>query len=103
MLHNGLPTARSQFDGTAHSLSFDYAAFNRGHVTQDIKGGVGDIAEDGFNFEMATDADGLGPAIAGEAIRRSWRTSIRSTRTCSTTSAGRARAVGLSWAPSAWG
>ena len=69
VLLTGLQTSAAGGGGTAHSLSFDYAAFNRGHVTQDIKGGVGDIAEDGFNFQTANDADGLGPAIAGEAIK----------------------------------
>jgi len=69
VLLTGLQTSAAGGDGTAHSLSFDYAAFNRGHVTQDSKGGVGDIAEDGFNFLTAKDADGLGPAIAGDAIK----------------------------------
>jgi type VI secretion system secreted protein Hcp len=69
VLVTGLQTSAAGGDGTAHSLSFDYAAFNRGHVTQDIKGGVGDIVEDGFNFKTLTDADGLGPAITGEAIK----------------------------------
>jgi type VI protein secretion system component Hcp len=69
VLLTGLQTSAADGDGTAHSLSFDYAAFNRGHVTQDSKGGVGDIAEDGFNFLTAKDADGLGPAIAGDAIK----------------------------------
>ena len=69
VLLTGLQTSADGGGGTAHSLSFDYAAFNRGHVTQDIKGGVGDIAEDGFDFTTSKDADGLGPAIAGDAIK----------------------------------
>jgi type VI secretion system secreted protein Hcp len=68
VLLTSLQTSAGSGGGTAHSLSFDYAAFNRGHVTQDIKGGVGDIDEDGFDFQLAEDADGLGPAIAGNAI-----------------------------------
>ena len=68
VLVTGLLTSADGGGGTAHNLSFDYAAFNRGHVTQDIKGSVGDIAEDGFNFLTVKDADGLGPEIAGEAI-----------------------------------
>jgi type VI protein secretion system component Hcp len=68
VLLTGLQTSASDA-GTAHSLSFDYAAFNRGHVTQDSKGGVGDIARDGFNFKTLADADSLGPPIAGDAIK----------------------------------
>jgi VCBS repeat-containing protein len=51
-----------------HSLSFDYAAFNRGHVTQDAKGGVSNVFEDGWDFQTAKDANGVGPAIVGDAI-----------------------------------
>ena len=69
VLVTGLLTSAAGGGGTAHSLSFDYAAFNRGHVTQDIKGGGGDIAEDGFNFLTVKAADGLGPAIEGDAIK----------------------------------
>ena len=69
VLLTGLLTSAAGGGGTAHSLSFDYAAFNRGHVTQDIKGVGGDIAEDGFNFQTVKSADGLGPAIAGDAIK----------------------------------
>jgi VCBS repeat-containing protein len=52
---------------TVHSVSFDYAAFNRGHVTQDDKGGVGAVFEDGWDFQENKDANGIGPAIAGDA------------------------------------
>jgi type VI secretion system secreted protein Hcp len=69
VLLTGLQTNAVGGGGTVHSLSFDYTAFNHGHVTQDIKGGVGDIVEDGFNFETGTPDDGLGPAIAGDAIK----------------------------------
>src|SRR5262245_27845040 len=57
VLLTGLQTSAANDGGTAHSLSFDYAAFNRGHVTQDSKGGVDDIARDGFNFTTLADAD----------------------------------------------
>ena len=43
---------------------------------------------------MATDADGLGPAMAGEAIKAKLENVARWTRTCSL-SAGRARGVRL--------
>src|SRR5262245_40680965 len=69
VLLTGLQTSAADGDGTAHSLSFVYGAFNRGHVTQDSKGGVDDIARDGFNFETFTEADSLGPPIAGDAIK----------------------------------
>src|SRR6185295_12616974 len=69
VLVTDLHTSAGSGSGTSHSLSFDYAAFNRGHVTQDAKGGVGSIAEDGFDFRSVSDADGVGPAIQGDAIK----------------------------------
>jgi VCBS repeat-containing protein len=69
VLLTSLQTGGSSGGGTLHNLSFDYAAFNRGLVTQDAKGGVGAIVEDGFDFQQAIDADGLGPAITGDALK----------------------------------
>jgi type VI secretion system secreted protein Hcp len=68
VLVTGLQTSGSS-GGTGHSLSFDYTAFNRGHLTQDAKGAVGPAAEDGFDFQKVIDADGIGPAIHGDAIK----------------------------------
>src|SRR4029077_3925334 len=40
-----------------------------GLLTQDEKGAVGPASEDGFDFQTVSDADGLGPAIHGDAIK----------------------------------
>ena len=47
----------------------DYAAFNRGHVTQDIKGVGGDIAEDDRTSDREVPPTAWGRSIAGDAIK----------------------------------
>jgi type VI secretion system secreted protein Hcp len=63
-----LETSAASGSAPQESVSFAYAKFDHGHVTQDEKGALSST-QDGWDFVKNLDDNGFGPAVTGDAIK----------------------------------